>query len=458
MTSLLNCNEITGESDDESTYGLSNIFYGRLNSLIKCMKCYEKNRSKIEYFSTLGLSIPIEYKLYILFVPITTGFNLKITVSITDNMLLKEIISKISIAIKSKLDFGIFYTVYKNKLQKIYDLNDSVSEITNNESFIFFQESEKQVSEKSIYYAVYFNVYDDDFLDDLSYLEDLFKIKVSSFPRIFAFDPEEKISQISSILSNYCKNFIEKNDYSIIMKSFRNESLQRFECIFCLKYKNISFYCGCMKNFNILIKNVNTQKSLIYKFCLKNLTLELYILLKKKRIKYKELNFCRDFTNKKLLESKIDLYQLINFFTEEEILDDKIICNNCNTPENFTKKLEYVKFPKILIFSLKRFKYNFTNKKGKKTLIVSEKLSYLIDFPIDNLDLSKYSSTAKEKYELYAVCYHHGNINSGHYTTVCKINNNWFEFNDKYIKEYNQEQIVTEDAYILFYKQKRKII
>jgi ubiquitin C-terminal hydrolase len=82
----------------------------------------------------------------------------------------------------------------------------------------------------------------------------------------------------------------------------------------------------------------------------------------------------------------------------------------------------------------------------------------LIDFPIDNLDLSKYSSTGKEKYKLYAVCYHHGNINSGNYTTVCKINNNWFEFNDKYIKEYNQEQIVTEDAYILFYKQKRKII
>ena len=65
--------------------------------------------------------------------------------------------------------------------------------------------------------------------------------------------------------------------------------------------------------------------------------------------------------------------------------------------------------------------------------------------------MSRYSKKPIE-YELYSICNHTGSCNSGHYTSYCKNDNKWYEFNDNTvikIKELNKT-----NAYCLFYKKR----
>lgn len=77
------------------------------------------------------------------------------------------------------------------------------------------------------------------------------------------------------------------------------------------------------------------------------------------------------------------------------------------------KKLDLWKLPEILVFQLKRFK---TSKYFVK------KIDTFVDFPVDELDLSKYVEKGEScLYELYAVSNHDGGIGLGHYTAYAKV-------------------------------------
>lgn len=447
----------SSENDNSyKTSPLSRMFFGTLNSTIKCLKCNENNTCTKESFSTLGLSIPVEFKLFVYFVPLKSGPTYKMFIRITDNMYLNSLLELVSNTINYEIKSAIYYTVLNDELKKIFESKERVINILNKSVFLFIMEKDEGSSNKKVYFPINFCSYDEDMDIDLEYLEDIKILKVMSFPRVFSFDFNEKISNIFNSISNYTQYYIEKNDYVLLVKSNKNLISKRFECVFCNKYRNMIFYCGCLKNLNfnkivLLKKYVNNQ------FFQVGISVEFFIVSKKKRLKLKELNVCKDYTNKPFPESKVDLYQLMNFFTEEEILEDKIYCNSCENPEYFTKKIEYGEFPNVLMISLKRFQFNQNNnlkkKKRREKLLFNspEKNTYFIDFPIHDFDISKYSNDPNGKYELFAVCYHHGKINSGHYTAVCKINENWYEFNDKIMKEFNEENIVNSDAYILFY-------
>jgi hypothetical protein len=403
----------------------------------------------------------MEFKLFVYFIPLKPGPASKMFLKITDSMYFKSLVEKISEIVNYNISSAIFYSVLKDELKDIYDQKERVVSILNKDSFLFVmeKEKEKEVSDKKIYFPVSFYYYDEDLITNLDFFEDLSCFKLATFPRVFSFEHNEKINNILASLLNYCQIYIEKNDYNVLVKSNRNLISNRFECIFCNKFKSIGFYCGCLKSLGPF-KNMLLNKIVNNKFFSPGISVEISIVAKKKRMNVKQLNVCKDYTMKPFSESKIDLYQLMNFFTEKEILEDKIFCNSCESPEYCTKKIEYEKFPQILIISLKRFRYHSncfkkTTKRTEKLLFKSpEKNTYYIDFPIYNLDLSKYGLVSNEKYELYAVCYHHGSINSGHYTAVCKINEKWYEFNDKIIKEYDEAKIVSSDAYILFYRLK----
>jgi len=62
-------------------------------------------------------------------------------------------------------------------------------------------------------------------------------------------------------------------------------------------------------------------------------------------------------------------------------------------------------------------------------------------------------------YDLFAVVLHTGTLNGGHYTSLVKNNNNWYEFNDHQViklAKHEKHRVVSNHAYILFY-QKRGI-
>lgn len=82
--------------------------------------------------------------------------------------------------------------------------------------------------------------------------------------------------------------------------------------------------------------------------------------------------------------------------------------------------MEVYRAPDYLIIHLKRFSHT------RNSMFGTRKLNDLIDFPVDNLDMTNYAKLAgtskKEKliYDLYGVSNHYGSLNGGHYTAFCK--------------------------------------
>jgi len=126
-----------------------------------------------------------------------------------------------------------------------------------------------------------------------------------------------------------------------------------------------------------------------------------------------------------------------------------------NQHESIQKRIVFWSLPKILIITLKRFSPDGRHKIDKQ-----------VDFPLENLDLSKYVygyNRTQYKYDLYAVCNHIGNTYMGHYTAFVKnASEEWLHFNDQHVEivARNSDQsdvykkIVTPMAYCLFYRKK----
>ena len=75
-------------------------------------------------------------------------------------------------------------------------------------------------------------------------------------------------------------------------------------------------------------------------------------------------------------------------------------------------------------------------------------------FPF-GLNLNKYLVGPKNidyMYDLISVSQHYGASFGGHYTSVCKKINDWYEFDDDDITKIDEEQIVNSNAYVLIYK------
>jgi len=126
------------------------------------------------------------------------------------------------------------------------------------------------------------------------------------------------------------------------------------------------------------------------------------------------------------------------------------------------KKIDIYKEPLYLIIQLKRFKqnnYSYSSSIFEGLYGGDGKNSTFIDFPIKNLDLSKFvireDKPNKILYDLFAVTNHFGGSSFGHYTADCKNNGSWFNFNDSSVMRIQDERtIVNSSAYILFYKKK----
>uniref|UniRef100_A0A6C0KSY5 USP domain-containing protein n=1 Tax=viral metagenome TaxID=1070528 RepID=A0A6C0KSY5_9ZZZZ len=146
------------------------------------------------------------------------------------------------------------------------------------------------------------------------------------------------------------------------------------------------------------------------------------------------------------LPSLIDCFDL---YVENEVLDGDNKLTNENTGEKFVakKKIMFWNFPNILVIDIKRF--NSMNRKNQ----------ILVNFPLENLDLSKYVIGYNKDsyiYDLYGVCNHSGSVLGGHYTSFVKnANDKWYHFNDTNVSEVGlAQQIITPKAYCFFYRKR----
>lgn len=152
-------------------------------------------------------------------------------------------------------------------------------------------------------------------------------------------------------------------------------------------------------------------------------------------------------------KKNITLNDCLNLFTRSEILSlqNSWYCPNCKDQKQADKQIQLWELPDILCIHLKRFKNQSS---------FSDKINELIEFPIENFDLSSYvtknDSDKKYIYDLIGVDNHYGGIGGGHYTAFAKnfSDSSWYYFNDSRVTKENVEDSVNEAAYLLFYKRK----
>ena len=145
-----------------------------------------------------------------------------------------------------------------------------------------------------------------------------------------------------------------------------------------------------------------------------------------------------------------NIYECFDMFTKPEYLegDNAYFNDKTNAKEDVKKQYSFFSFPNILVVALKRFTPDGT-----------KKMMHTVDFPLENLDLSKYAkgyNASSYKYDLYGVCNHVGGVSGGHYTCFVKnVSNNWVHYNDEVVEKVNDgKNIISPMAYCLFYRKK----
>jgi len=140
------------------------------------------------------------------------------------------------------------------------------------------------------------------------------------------------------------------------------------------------------------------------------------------------------------------LLDCFDLYTTAEMLEGENQYSKDNGEKvDAEKSIKFWNFPNVLVIDLKRF--NNTGRKNNK----------LIDFPTENLDLSKYLVGYNKKYiyDLYGICNHSGNSQGGHYTAYVKnLNGKWYHYNDTNVDEIDEQSLVSNKAYCFFYKKR----
>ena len=147
-------------------------------------------------------------------------------------------------------------------------------------------------------------------------------------------------------------------------------------------------------------------------------------------------------------ESNCTIEMCIDNYCSVEVLDKEnqyVVTDNSAEKIDALKDTCFYELPQILIISLKRFGNNIQK---KKNIVVLEQ----------ELDLDKYCQSGNNKYELYGINLHIGNIGGGHYMAAIK-NKDWYLMNDTSVSKINFNTLKTNyQAYCLFYRKKNSTI
>ncbi|KAL4160670.1 hypothetical protein PRNP1_001234 [Phytophthora ramorum] len=169
----------------------------------------------------------------------------------------------------------------------------------------------------------------------------------------------------------------------------------------------------------------------------------------------------------------VPLAKCMDALMREEVisLEDRWVCEKCGVPREGSRLSAIWRLPDLVMVQLKRFQYLENQHK--------QKVRSLVDFPLKGLDFSKWlgrhDGPDSPVYDLYAVANHVGGLTRGHYTAYCrydadfpessalfKVTENsdvqcpelWFRFDDEKVSEIAAGDVVTDAAYVLFYKRR----
>ena len=483
---------------------ITELFCGLNKSTIICPICKYKS---ITYnsFTSLSLLIPNDEQLkkvkymnfskddiIIFYIPkYGLGITVKAYIRVNKSTSFKYIIFNIIKNLKSFTyeinDVDFISVVNKQFVKKISD-DKIYNNINKDETFIFCIEKDFNKNKEMIFIPVYIKIGD----------------KFSSHPRGLYLYPgmtyknlKKKIYLITrkyfnSMISDLKKFDIDKKIKNLVFKDYNKKDeenlvkLIKEEYEYIYKSKNVE---EKIFPYNIIVqKKINTKKyDLIFDGKVDNfeflkkyeiesdeneidlLTLDLqnlnYILIininnesKLYRKTFGEkLDSCMalksdDYCQKDYIEdNNITLEDCLQLFNIEEHLENgnEWFCKKCTNNVNALKKLELFYLPKIMCICLSRFK-----KHGDDYT----KDGNFVDFPLNNLNMNKFMALKDGKnyiYDIFAVSEHYGNRGEGHYTAICKnIDGNWYSYDDSSCSASSESNVVTKNAYVLFYRRR----
>uniref|UniRef100_A0A8C5BBA4 ubiquitinyl hydrolase 1 n=1 Tax=Gadus morhua TaxID=8049 RepID=A0A8C5BBA4_GADMO len=191
-----------------------------------------------------------------------------------------------------------------------------------------------------------------------------------------------------------------------------------------------------------------------------NERLKEYVLVRSKDLEFQEDPGSLSETSR---AGHFTLEQCLKLFTKPEVLapEEAWYCPKCQQHREASKQLLLWRLPNVLIIQLKRFSF--------RSFIWRDKINDMVDFPVRNLDLSRFCIGQKDElqqppvYDLYAVINHYGGMIGGHYTAYARLpsdNNSqrsdvgWRLFDDSTVTMVEESQVVTRYAYVLFYRRR----
>jgi ubiquitin carboxyl-terminal hydrolase 22/27/51 len=171
---------------------------------------------------------------------------------------------------------------------------------------------------------------------------------------------------------------------------------------------------------------------------------------------------------------------LKQFTFPEPLSPEQYTCTTCNSRRSAYKQTRVRKLPHILGIHVKRF--------GMKQLAtgayVPEKYEGKMDFSL-TLDMADYTTCppyrngytngyaahvngdtngervnmGQYSYDLDCVVVHQGeHAQNGHYFAFCRQDNKWFRFDDEIVSATTTEDVLRQEAYLLFYSQRKILI
>ena len=130
-------------------------------------------------------------------------------------------------------------------------------------------------------------------------------------------------------------------------------------------------------------------------------------------------------------------------YCKTEIMDgdNKINCEICNIKRTCHKRQMFKSLPNILVIALKRFEFDYDTMERIK-------LNSYFNFPFE-LDMKDYliedNNEKNTSYELTGITIHDGMADFGHYYDLIKApDNNWYKFNDRKVKFFDEDDIPKE--------------
>uniref|UniRef100_A0A8D2ZSE9 ubiquitinyl hydrolase 1 n=1 Tax=Scophthalmus maximus TaxID=52904 RepID=A0A8D2ZSE9_SCOMX len=180
-----------------------------------------------------------------------------------------------------------------------------------------------------------------------------------------------------------------------------------------------------------------------------NERLKEYVLVSSKELEYEEDPGSLSETAR---AGHFTLEQCLNLFTKPEVLapEEAWYCPKCQQHREASKQLLLWRLPNVLIIQLKRFSF--------RSFIWRDKINDMVDFPVRNLDLSKFCIGQKDEmqqppiYDLYAVINHYGGMIGGHYTAYAPPAKR--QEQPATVTMVEESQVVTRYAYVLFYRRR----